>query len=163
MKPTPHLAFWLSLLCALLLQLIPLPSMLDLARPMWPPLMLGYWAMAEPRVPSVFAAFACGLLMDVLFNTPLGQHALGLVLVTYVIVRLRSLFGLFPQWQAVVALAPVWSLYAFIMFWLDGIGRHQSDPLLRWQPVLTTSLFWPLSYSLLQWLIHRRRKDDNSL
>src|SRR3546814_6009513 len=67
-------------------------------------LMLAYWALREPQLPALVPAFLLGLMLDVLYAAPLGQHALGLVVVVYLVVRLRSFFIIFPLWQATVAL-----------------------------------------------------------
>jgi len=144
------LGFFASLLIALLFQLIQLPDLLAAARPAWVALMLAYWALREPRVSTLFPAFVIGLMLDVLFGSVLGQHSLGLVLVVYLVERLRSIFILFPLWQATFALIPAWALYSFLMFWVDGATRHQADPWLRWLPVLSTTLFWPLLFSVME-------------
>ena len=44
----------------------------------------------------------------------------------------------------VVICVIVWLLYAFLMFWIDGATGHQADPWMRWLPVLTTGVSWPL-------------------
>lgn len=154
MTPTRNLVlgFFASLLLALLFQLIQLPELLAAARPMWVPLVLAYWALREPRISTLFPAFAAGLTLDVLFGTTLGQHSLGLVLVVYIVERLRSIFILFPLWQATFALIPAWALYSFLMFWVDGATRHTPEIWLRWLPVLSTSLLWPLLWSLMELL-----------
>ena len=154
-----YLGFFLSLLAALVLQLIELPSLLAAARPMWLPLLLAYWALREPRVSALLPAFVFGLMLDVLFGTMLGQHALGLVIVVYFVARLRGIFVLFPLWQATLALIPAWFLFSFLMFWLDGITAHRADTWLRWLPVLSTSLFWPLVYTVME-LVREPAEDD---
>ncbi|MEQ1440201.1 rod shape-determining protein MreD [Fontimonas sp. SYSU GA230001] len=160
MTPTRNLilGFLLSLLVALALQLIRLPDVLAAARPAWVPLMFAYWALREPRLATLFPAFVVGLLMDVLFGTALGQHSLGLVFVVYIVERLRGIFILFPLWQATFALIPAWALYSFLMFWVDGATQHNADPWLRWLPALSTTLFWPLLFSVMEAL--RQTPDD---
>lgn len=152
MTPTRNLilGFLFSLLVALVFQLIKLPDLLAAARPAWVPLMLAYWALREPRIATLFPAFVVGLLMDVLFGTALGQHSLGLVFVVYLVERLRGIFILFPLWQATFALIPAWILYSFLMFWVDGTTQHNADPWLRWLPTLSTTLFWPLLFSVME-------------
>src|SRR5690606_5876884 len=115
-------------------------------------LILAYWALRESRVSTLFPAFLTGLMLDVLFGSALGQHALGLVVVVYIVERLRSIFILFPLWQATFALIPAWALYSFLMFWVDGATRHAADTWLRWLPVLSTTLFWPLLFSVMETL-----------
>jgi rod shape-determining protein MreD len=152
------IGFVASLLVAILFQLVRLPDALAAARPLWVPLMLAYWALREPRLSTLFPAFVCGLMLDALFGTVLGQHALGLVLVVYVVERLRSIFILFPLWQATFALIPAWVLFSFVMFWVDGATSHRADTWLRWLPVLSTTLFWPLLFSVMEAL--RQPEED---
>lgn len=147
-----------SLVVGLVLQLIELPNLLAAARPMFVPLLLAYWALREPRVSALVPAFIAGVALDILFGTALGQHALGLIVVVYFVERLRGIFVLFPLWQATLALIPAWVLFAFIMFWVDGIIRHQADTWLRWLPVVSTSLFWPLVYTLME--LFRQPAED---
>src|SRR3546814_17584254 len=80
------------LIGALVLQLVELPDSLSAARPLWMPLMLAYWALREPQLPALVPAFLLGLMLDVLYAAPLGQHALVLVVVVYLVVCLRSFF-----------------------------------------------------------------------
>lgn len=155
--------FLLSLGFALTMQIIELPDALVFLRPNWPLLVLGYWALYAPQMPSMVAAFVVGLCCDVLFSAPLGQHALVLVLTTALITRLRGLLTALLVWQAALALAPVWVLYSFLMFWIDGLTHHSAEPLLRWLPVLSTTLVWPLFAGLLSGLQLRRSRDLNRL
>jgi rod shape-determining protein MreD len=157
-----YAGFFGSLIVGLILQRIELPNLLAAARPMWVPLLIAYWALREPRLSTLLPAFVIGLCMDILFGSALGQHALALVIVVYFVERLRGIFVLFPLWQATVALIPAWLLYAFVMFWVDGIVRHQADTWLRWLPVVSTSLFWPLVYTLME-LFRTPAEDENRM
>ena len=144
------ISYVLSLIIGLCLHLVVLPNALSAARPLFLPMILAYWALREPQLPALLPAFAIGLLMDVLFGAPLGQHALGLIALLYIVVRLRSFFIMFPLWQATLALIPAWSLFCFLMFWIDGATRHTPEVWLRWLPAVSTSLCWPLLWSLME-------------
>lgn len=160
MRRVPHLAFWLSLLIALFLQMVVLPDSVAAVRPLWIPLVLAFWALQDPRLPTLAASFLFGIMLDVLFDSILGQHALANVLTTYIVIKLRSLFILFPLWQSTVALIPVWLIYAFLMFWIDGVAKHQADAWLRWLPVASSTLFWPLIFVLLDSYLRRRQRSQ---
>ncbi|WP_420464436.1 rod shape-determining protein MreD [Panacagrimonas sp.] len=159
MTRSPHARFWASLTIAFLLQLVALPEAIAAARPLWIPLVLGYWALEEPRVPTLLAAFLSGLMLDVLYNTVLGQHAAGLLLLVYSVIRLRSVFVLFPLWQSTVALAPAWAGYCLLMMLIDNLALHRADPLLRWLPAVSSTLFWPLVHTVLDGHSRRSRSD----
>lgn len=150
-----------SLLLALLLQLVQLPDFLAAARPLWLPLTLSYWALTEPRVSTLLGGFLLGLAADILFGSVLGQHAAGLVMIAYAVQRLRSIFVLFPLWQATLALMPAWIGYALLMSWADSATAHSANAWLRWLPVLSTTLFWPLMYTLMERLM--RREDEQEI
>ncbi len=154
------LVFLGSLLLALILQIVQLPEWAALARPAWPLLVIGYWALCAPSSPAIVAAWVLGLCCDVLLNAALGQHALGLVAVAFLIRRLRGTLILFSGWQVALALAPIWALYVFLMFWIDGLTRHAADVDLRWMPILSTTLIWPLFNSLLDSIRSSRARHN---
>ena len=155
-----RLVFLASLAAALILQLMELPDLLAAARPLWLPLIIAYWALTEPRVPVLLGSFCFGRFSDVLFGEVLGQQAFGLVLLAYVVSRLRPIFILFPLWQSTLALVPAWLGFIFLMFWIDGISQHHGDNWLRWMPLISTTLFWPLAYSVMELLRTQGQSDE---
>lgn len=152
--------FLLSMALALLLQVIQLPDLVTAFRPLLLVMTLSYWALHDEELPVMLVGWAVGLCCDVLYNTPLGQYALGLVTVAYFVSRFRGSLQIYPMLQALaVGLVPIWALYVFLMFWIDGLTHHQADPLRRWLPLLTTALLWPLVGALLSTLRNNRRRS----
>lgn len=151
--------FLLALALALVLQFIPMPDALAALRPMWVPLLLAFWALARPEPRGLLGAWFIGLLLDAAYGSALGQHALGLTLLVYAVLQLRTLLVVFHIWQAALALTPAWLGYSFLMFWIDGATEHSADGWQRWMPVLTTTLAWPLLAPLLR-AFHRNARDD---
>jgi rod shape-determining protein MreD len=150
MTPAARFAVYcISLIAALILQLLALPDAIAAGRPIWVLMMLAYWTLAAPRIPHVLFGFIAGLIMDVMLNTPLGQHAVAMVVAVYAVDRLRPLFNMFPAWQATLVLVPVWGVYEFLLFWIDGLTHHLADPMMRWLPVATTTVAWPILWLLL--------------
>lgn len=159
----PRLFIFGSLAGALVLQLLELPYALALLRPLFVPLVLTYWVMVTPQPSGLLTAFSMGLMLDVLTGCVLGQHALALTVLVFIVIQLRGVLSLYPVWQEAVALMPVWLVYAFLMFWIDGATAHRSDPWLRWVPLLATGLAWPLVFTLLNGLRHRAARDPSQL
>lgn len=149
----------ISVTLALMLQLLALPEWMRSSRPYWVPLVLSYWALAQPGGALLVISVLAGLGLDVAFGTALGQHALANVVLVYLIARLRTLFVLLDTWQVMFALAPLWAMYVFILFWLDGLTGRSADPTLRWMPIIATTLIWPLVYSVLKGLQRTKRED----
>ena len=107
-------------------------------------MVIGYWALYGPNVSIIAAATVLGLACDAAYDTPLGQHVIGLTLLAYTLIRLRSILGLYPHWQVTLLLWPAWGLYSLLMYLLDGMAHHPSQSLGRLLPVATSVLCWPL-------------------
>lgn len=147
-----YLLLLLALIVALELQAVILPESLSMLRPSWAAMVLGFWAYRSSGVGLLLPAVLTGLCLDVLFDAALGTHAVALVAVVYAILRLRGFLSMLPLWQTALALAPVWALYSFLLFWADGATQHSSAQLARWLPVATTTLCWPLLFLVAQLL-----------
>lgn len=139
-----------SLALALVLMLVPLPAWAAIARPAFYPATVLFWALTQPRRFGVFAAWSCGLLLDVIYGTPLGQHALALAVCAFAAFKIKDLFRNFPPLQQSVVILPLLLIYEFILFWIDGIGGRSVDPLWRWLPAVTTAAVWPIWAALME-------------
>jgi len=100
-------AMWVlpvSLIAALLLGLLPLPASLALWRPYWLALVLAYWVMEDPERAGMGFAFCIGLIADLVVGSLLGEHALRLVVMTFILQRFRARLRFFPVWQQSLAI-----------------------------------------------------------
>lgn len=80
----------LSFLGGWILMFLHYPAWFDWLSPPWIVLLLLYWALMLPRYVNVGFAWLSGCFLDLGSNTILGEHALALVIVTYVIVKFRQ-------------------------------------------------------------------------
>ena len=99
---TRHTGGWLiilSLVGALLLTLLPMPTAAQMYRPEWVALVIVYWCLAAPERVGVGVAWGMGIVLDVITGALLGQHALALAVVAYIAVTLHRQARLFPLWQ----------------------------------------------------------------
>jgi len=140
----------LTIIVAFMLAMMPLPEWAVAFRPDWVTLVLIYWTMALPASIGVTVAWFAGLMLDVSHGALLGQHALGLVLVIYVIhsqhqrLRVASLLQ-----QAIVIFFLILVKQALVL-WVSGIMGHAPDTWLYFMPSLTSALFWPWVYIILR-------------
>ena len=88
-----------SLLLALLLGLVPMPGMLQPLRPYWLALVLAYWLLEEPEQFGLGVAFALGIVADLVFGGLLGEQALRLVVMAFILDRFRARMRFFPLSQ----------------------------------------------------------------
>jgi len=134
----------LTLLLALALTAVPLPAAIAPFRPEWVPLMMIFWCLLAPARFGLLAAFWTGLLLDTLSGALLGQHALALVVVAYLTIRLHLRIRVFPVWQLSMTVVLLLAIYEFVLFWVDGVAGRTVPLLERWAPLLSSALVWPL-------------------
>ena len=94
----------LSILAALLLTLLPMPPSLQPLRPYWLALVLAYWVMEDPDRVGLGLAFVIGLIADLVVGTLLGEQALRLVVITFILQRFRARMRFFPMSQQALAI-----------------------------------------------------------
>lgn len=141
---------------ALMLAMMPLPEVVDALRPDWVALAVLYWVIAVPQRFGLLFAWTAGLLLDVSMGTLLGQHALGLVLVAAVALRLHQRLRLFPLAQQALVVVALLFFKQVVVIWTSGIaGRAPEDATLYLVSPLLALLFWPLVFLILRDL--RRR------
>ena len=151
----PLLSLYLTLLAALMLELMPLPAAVNDWRPSWLLLVLSYWVLALPHRINIGHGWLLGLLLDALLGSPLGLHALALALAAYLLAsnfqRLRTA-GLLQQSLLIGCLCVLVELLQLAGEWLLN---GEIFALSYLQPALTATLLWPWLFVLLRRL--RRR------
>jgi rod shape-determining protein MreD len=140
---------------ALLLSIWPVPDWADPYRPAWIVLATVYWCLFLPHRVGLLVAFVAGILMDALTGSLLGEHALALLLVTWVTLKLHLQIRVYPWWQQTLAVFGLMLLYTFVLFWVDGMLGYTLGTLMRWMPVLITTLLWPWVMQLMSLLQQR--------
>jgi rod shape-determining protein MreD len=126
------------------LAIVPLPSWLDPARPDLALLAMIYFILTSPRIAGLGYAWLSGLMLDVLRGIVLGQHALGFLVVGFLTHRLQLRMRMFPLLQQAAIVTLLLGLYHFIVFWIDGLTGHPYTAWVRWLPVASGALLWPL-------------------
>ncbi len=139
-----------TVILALMLEMFPLPDWAQPFRPDWVTLVLIYWAMAIPEQIGVTVAWIFGLLLDVTQGAILGQHAIGLVLVVYLVhlqyLRIR-VFSLVQQAMVVFVLLMVKQL---LVLWVSGIVGQAPDAGIYFLPSFIGALIWPWLFIVLR-------------
>ena len=92
-----------SIVIALLLGLLPLPGVLQPLRPYWLALIVAYWVLEAPERVGLGFAFAVGVLADLLYGGLLGEQALRLVIMAFILQRFRLRLRFFPLSQQALA------------------------------------------------------------
>ena len=139
----PLAVVWLSLILALCLQVMPLADGWQVFRPEWIGLMLIYWCMRAPDRVGVFHGFVFGLLMDLIEGTALGQHALILSLLAFLVAMVYPRFRAYSLLQQSVLVLVILGLVQLIDQWLRTLSGEFSIQLSSLIPSLVSAFLWP--------------------
>ena len=155
-----HVSGWrvfASVIVALILTILPLPHWLEILRPDLLLLVVIYWSLNAPRFAGPTFAWLCGFGIDVIRGMVLGQHALAFLLVATITHHFQLRMRIFPIWQQAFAVLLLLALYQFAVFWIDGIIGEPVVTWLRWIPVFTGALLWPIVVAVMDTWNRRRR------
>src|SRR5262245_7211665 len=151
-----HLRITGTVIIGLIAAIRPMPDAIKAARPDVLILLVIYWSLTAPRIAGLSFAFFCGLAIDFLNGTVLGQHALAFLLVAFATHYFQLRMRIFPIWQQTLTVLLLLFGYQAIVFWIDGIVGKAITTWLRWIPVFTGALLWPMLVAILDTWNRRR-------
>jgi rod shape-determining protein MreD len=152
MRTYPRWILYTSLLAALLLGLLPLPDMLQPVRPYWLALVLAYWLIEDPGHVGLGFAFVLGLGADLVFGGVLGEQALRLVILAFIVQRFRARLRFFPLSQQALTLGALLVNDRVVDAALRLALGAPALPLAYWAAPALGMLLWPLVFLLLDGL-----------
>lgn len=152
--------FFGSLVVAFLLQMMPLPQMLLPLKPYWVGLVLIYWAIELPERVGLGFAFLFGLAGDVLTGELLGEQALRLVVLAFIVLRFRARLRFFPMWQQALAVLALLLNDRVVTLMVRGFSGEAMPSTVFWIAPLTGMLMWPFVFLLLDDLRLRLRGSE---
>ncbi|MEF9977492.1 MAG: rod shape-determining protein MreD [Thermomonas sp.] len=146
-----------SLLLALLLGLVPLPGLLQPLRPYWLALVLAYWLLEEPDNIGLGVSFALGVLADLVFGGLLGEQAMRLVVMAFILDRFRARMRFFPLSQQALVIGVLLLNDRVISAAIHVVMGAPQLPWLYWLAPLLGLLLWaPLHFALDTLRLRRR-------
>ncbi len=150
--------FWVILITfviALLLNMMSYPQWIEHAKPDWVLLVLFYWCLAMPHRIGVGYGWLSGIVMDVLYYSLLGQHAIGKAFVALITVSTYRRVRLYNLWQQCVLVFIIASIDIGFTVWVYHLTADTEIRLIFWQSALASGLVWPVVYNVLRLLRHR--------
>lgn len=145
-----------TLLLALIFLIVELPDAIAPARPKFLLLLVIYWSLSAPRLMGLALAWFCGLLVDVMTSPILGQHAAAFLAVAYLTHKFQLRMRIFPIWHQTLTVFMLLALYEFLIFWIDGIIGPAVTTWMRWLPVVSSAILWPVLVAVLDTWTRRR-------
>ncbi|MDR3387995.1 MAG: rod shape-determining protein MreD [Rudaea sp.] len=153
--------FWGSIVLCYLLQLMPLPQALLPFKPYWLALILVYWALETPERIGLGLAFVLGLAGDVLTGELLGEQALRLCILSFIILRFRSRLRFFPMWQQSLAVFALLLNDRIVLLMIRACAGEPPPPVAFWLAPAAGMLTWPWLFLLLDDLRARLRVHES--
>lgn len=141
-----------SVVLALLLGLLPLAPMLQPLRPYWLALVVAYWTIEDPDNIGLGFAFLVGLLADLAFGSLLGEQALRLVVMSFILQRFRARLRFFPLSQQALAIGGLLLNDRVVTAAIHVVFGLPVAPALSWLSPLIGMLLWPPIFLLIDGL-----------
>ena len=138
-----------TFIVALILTILPMPEVLHWFRPYWAAMVLIFWCVEAHEQIGMGSGFFAGLMLDLLTGSLLGQHALSLVIIAYIVGRMRLRMRFFPLWQQALVVFALLLNDRIIYSWVHALsGRGWPDLKVAWAPLIAM-LIWPWLFVLL--------------
>lgn len=159
-KAPNSLVFWISWCAAIFLMLLVLPAPFNAFKPYWLGLLTIYWALEQPERMGLGFAFAIGLFGDFINSPILGEQALRLTIIAFVVLRIRPRLRFFPMLQQSLAVLALLLNDRIVLLMIRGFSATPALDWAFWLGPLTATLLWPWLFLLLDLVSSRRRIRD---
>jgi|SRR5690606_24598142 len=149
-----------SIVLAFLLQLTPLPQTFLPLKPYWIALVLIYWSIEAPERMGLGFAFLIGLAGDLLAGQLLGEQALRLIVLVFIVLRFRSRLRFFPLSQQALAVLALLLNDRIVVIMVRGFSGDPIPSLGFWVSPFIGMLAWPFVFLLLDDMRARLRAHE---
>jgi len=151
----------LTLLIAVVLDLVPLPAWLTWIWPNFVAVTLVYWGVFQPRRLGLFPAWLLGLLMDVADATLFGQHALAYSVLMFAAIFLHRRIQMFPMPYQMAHVAALLLLQQTIQLLVRLVDGAEFPGLQFFVASLTAAVLWPVLVLVINVPLRRRPGPDD--
>ncbi|MBU0744798.1 MAG: rod shape-determining protein MreD, partial [Gammaproteobacteria bacterium] len=133
----------LSFFGGLVLMFLQLPLGLNWLGSLWVVLILLYWALMMPQYINVGAATCIGIFLDIVYNTTIGTHSLGLVFVVFCIIKFRQKILPLGFLKTALVIFCLISIYQILLFLIQVYTGNYCDIWSILGGAMVSALVWP--------------------
>ena len=147
-----HITCILVLLFAIILNILPLPSIIDSCRPPIVLLFLIYCTLAHPDNINLTYAFISGLILDILLIMPLGYNALCFTVTVYLIMIYYPQIRLQSNWNKMFSIFLIlipFFLSSTLMNSILKIDYNIVDVIIS---IILSVIIWPGLFNMLRFI-----------
>lgn len=146
-----------SLLSSYVLAVLPLPEWAAPMRPYWTAVVLVYWCLETPDGIGIGTGWLAGLGLDLMTGGLLGEHALRMTIITFIVHRFRRRLRFFPFWQQTLAVLVLLVNDRIVVLWIQGVMGYPWPEWTFWLAPLAGMLAWPVVFLLIDAARRRAR------
>lgn len=139
----PRWAVFFTVLIAIVLQVLPLPDWLAAVRPSFVVLVVIYWSIFAPHAGGIFAPWLAGLVLDVFKGDVLGQNALSVALVAYIVMSLHQRLRNQTLVQQSLFVFAMLMVNEGVIWGIEGWSGHPMSSPWRWVQPMIGAMLWP--------------------
>lgn len=141
--------FMFSVMAAWILEIVPLPLWAMHLRPEFLLVLMIYWALATPYRIGLGTVWLLAFVADLLHSDLLGERALLISFIVFLVIKLHARIQLFPLGQQILVVFLLALLFQSIQFLIFYILGHSLPGCSYWLGSFTTAICWPLLLSIL--------------
>ena len=142
----------LLLLFALILNILPLPNIIDSCRPPILLLFLIYCSLAYPDKINLTYAFISGLILDTLLITPLGYNALCFTVTIYLIMLYYPQIRLQSSWNKMFSLLLILIPYFLSSTFINSLLKINYNIVDVIISIVLSVIIWPSLFNMLRFI-----------
>jgi rod shape-determining protein MreD len=106
--------------------------------------------MALPHRVGVGSGWLLGIVVDLLTESLLGLHTLGLSIVAFIVLKLHQRIRVYPLWQQSLVVFILLLLELLLSYWITGYTGQPLPSLTYWSAPVIGMLLWPWIYVILR-------------
>jgi len=144
----------LTFLIGLFLVFLPLPYQLHWLNTLWIVLILLYWVLMKPQDVNLGYAWLVGIFIDMIYNVTIGLHALGLVIVVFLMLKICEKIVDISLLKITPVIFGLLVLYQSLLFLMQSYVGNGFSPL----SILSGTLLGTVAWPLLSWILFNYQK-----
>ena len=160
--PVKPIYIALTLLVALMTNLLPLTGWVLALRPDFVALVLLYWGIYQPRKIGFLPAWLTGLAMDVADGSLFGQHALAYVVMMFAAIALHRRVSMFDMRHQILHVLPILLIMQLIVLGVREAAGAEFPGWWYFLASITGALLWPVTDLLLKIPLRQRPDPDDA-
>jgi len=142
----------LLLLFAVILNILPLPNIIDSCRPPILLLFLIYCALAYPEKINLTYAFISGIILDILLIMPLGYNALCFTVTIYLIMLYYPQIRLQSNWNKMFSLLLILIPYFLSSTLVNNVLKIDYSIVDVIISIVLSVIIWPSLFNMLRFI-----------